>query len=148
MRAWMHLKSFCLSSLRSWWDFARECFCWRERKWRSRGRIGEEFTRGFAARKFLAGFARDGIRRFWLSPTLASRQLRRLLFNMMGIEKMVGESSFNMTRGGGDEDIEGGSENFYTSEGGGLLKCQALSFKIFIPQPPPPPPLSYLMNFP
>ena len=31
------------------------------------------------------------------------------------------ESSFNMTRGGGDEDIEGASENLFTSKptGGG-----------------------------
>ena len=30
----------------------------------------------------------------------------------------IRESSFNMTRGGGDEDIEGGSENFRHPKGG------------------------------
>ena len=41
---------------------------------------GGNFTRGFAAREFLAGFARDGIwqLRRRRSPALASHQLRRL----------------------------------------------------------------------
>ena len=32
------------------------------------------------------------------------------------------KSSFNMTRGGGMKILRGGSENFYTPEGGGLKK--------------------------
>ena len=36
---------------------------------------------------------------------------------------MIRESSFNMARGGGGEDIEGGSENFLTPERGAPKIC-------------------------
>ena len=74
-------------SLRSWRDFARECFCFGSEAVNGSGKaVGGlvksrvEFTRGFAAHEFLAGFARDGTERLRRrSPALASRQLRRLV---------------------------------------------------------------------
>ena len=41
-------------------------------------------------------------------------------------EKQVRESSFNMTRGGGDEDIEGGLRKFLDARRGGYEKIVAL----------------------
>ena len=54
---------FVSTSLRSWWDFARECFC-----------FGSEDVNGSGK---AVGRERWRLRR---SPALASRQLRRLCF--------------------------------------------------------------------
>ena len=53
----------CDNSLRSWRDFARECFCFGCEDVNGSGKAvgGLVKSRGFAARVFLACFARDGI---------------------------------------------------------------------------------------
>ena len=69
-------------SLRSWRDFARECFCFSSEAVNASGEAVRglvkrrvEFTRGFAAREF----PREGIWRLRRRlPAHKSRQLRRL----------------------------------------------------------------------
>ena len=79
------LKPPSYASLRSWRDFARECFCFgREAVSASgeavRGLVKSrvEFTRGFAAREFPRGLRPPDPRLRRCSPAHESRQLRRL----------------------------------------------------------------------